>query len=50
MFSFSIIKYITGETTLKPGTDTTVTPDKALMEKEKELLDQLKVRKEKHQH
>ncbi|KAK6973350.1 eukaryotic translation initiation factor 4 gamma 2 [Biomphalaria glabrata] len=38
----SILKYITNESTLKPGTDITVTPEKALMEKEKELLDQLK--------
>ncbi|XP_059161943.1 eukaryotic translation initiation factor 4 gamma 2-like [Physella acuta] len=38
----SLLKYITSESTLKPNSDATVTPEKALMEKEKDLLDQLK--------
>ncbi|CAL1547022.1 unnamed protein product [Lymnaea stagnalis] len=38
----SILKYITNESTLKPNTDTTVTPEKVLMEREKDLLVQLR--------
>lgn len=38
----AILKYITSETTLKDNGDITVTPEKYLMDKEKELLDKLK--------
>nr|KAG5693281.1 hypothetical protein BaRGS_011602 [Batillaria attramentaria] len=38
----SMLKYITGESTLGENADVTVTPEKALMDKEKELLDRLK--------
>jgi len=37
-----ILKYITNESTLKDSSDINVTPDKSLMDKEKELLDKLK--------
>ena len=39
----SVVKYITGESTLGENVDTTVTPEKALVDKEKELLDKLRV-------
>lgn len=39
----SVLKYITGESTLGENADALLTPDKALMDKEKELLDRLKV-------
>ena len=39
----SVVKYITGECTLTEHIDTTVTPEKALVDKEKELLDKLRV-------
>lgn len=38
----SMLKYITGESTLGVKSDVTVTPDKALIDKEKDLLDKLK--------
>jgi len=38
----AIVKYITTESTLKEDADPTVTPEKVLMDKEKELLDKLK--------
>ena len=40
---FRVVKYITSESTLKDDADPTVTPEKALMDKEKELLEKLKV-------
>ena len=42
-FIFRLMKYITNESTLKENADSTVTPEKAMMDKEKELLDKLKV-------
>jgi len=38
----ALMKYITNESTLKENADSTVTPEKAMMDKEKELLDKLK--------
>lgn len=38
----AILKYITSESTLKDDIDITLTPEKTLMDKEKELLDKLK--------
>ncbi|XP_070199446.1 eukaryotic translation initiation factor 4 gamma 2-like, partial [Littorina saxatilis] len=38
----SIVKYITGESTLAEGADPNATPDKPLMDKEKDLLEKLK--------
>ncbi|KAL8609080.1 hypothetical protein ACOMHN_033673 [Nucella lapillus] len=38
----SVVKYITGESTLGENADPTVTPEKALNDKEKDLLDKLK--------
>lgn len=38
----SVVKYITGESTLAENADPTITPEKALSDKEKELLDKLK--------
>ncbi|XP_076449980.1 eukaryotic translation initiation factor 4 gamma 2-like [Babylonia areolata] len=49
----SLVKYITAESTMQENAaDTTVTPDKALMDKEKELLDKLKgvLQKFLHEH
>ncbi|CAG5124674.1 unnamed protein product, partial [Candidula unifasciata] len=37
-----ILKYITSESTLKDNADVTLTPEKSLMDKEKELLEKLK--------
>jgi hypothetical protein len=37
------VRYVTGETTMKEGTDFGVPPEKALVEQEKELLDKYKV-------
>jgi len=37
-----VVAYVCGESTMKLEADTTVTPEKALMDREKELLDQLK--------
>ena len=43
--SVSLLKYITSESTLRgENIDTTVTPEKALMDREKELLEKVKVR------
>ena len=39
----SVLKYITSETTLKPDTDHN-NPDKAAIDKEKEMLEKYKVR------
>ena len=38
-----IIRYVTSESTMKESADTSQTPEKALVEKEKELLDKFKV-------
>jgi hypothetical protein len=44
MFLFCrIVRYVTGETTMKEGTDLSVPPEKTLVEQEKELLDKYKV-------
>lgn len=44
VYVYSIFTYITGETTLKEGIDVNAAPqDKALVEREKELLDKFKV-------
>ncbi|KAL8614445.1 hypothetical protein ACOMHN_007781 [Nucella lapillus] len=48
----SMVKYITGESTMKESADSSVTPDKAVMDKEKELLDKLRgvLQKFLHEH
>ena len=40
----SVVQYVTCETTMKDGVDTSVQPDKSLMEMEKELLAKFQVR------
>ena len=42
-FSCSIVRYVTGETTMKEGADLSVVPEKALIDQEKELLEKYKV-------
>ena len=44
LFCCSILRYVTSETTLGEGIDTTAMPDKALQEKEREILHKYKVR------
>lgn len=40
---FSIVRYVTGETTMKEGVDINAAPEKALIEQEQELLEKYKV-------
>ena len=41
-FIFSILKHVTGDTTLADGVDSSAAPDKPLQEKEKNLLEKFK--------